>query len=77
MELPPYWRTCSVLKRRRDSDSHPPPAPAGGRGVCTGPNFTKRKKPDKKQHRCSVFLFPTLKSIASMLKASARWNYCH
>src|SRR5262245_3632159 len=52
--------------------SRPPPG-RGCRGSAPGPipNFTKGKIRTKKQCRLSVFLFPTLKSIASTLEASA------
>jgi len=38
------WR---VLKTRKDSDSHPPPFPAGGLPVCTGPSCKILEKPCK------------------------------
>ena len=51
----------------------PPRAASGSWGYAPDPipNFTKGKIRIENQRRFSVFLFPTLKSIASTLEASA------
>ena len=61
-----------MLKTRKDSDSHPPPLPSGGLPVCTGPDFRKRKKSDRKD----FFLSKTVKKITIIFPVIlTRWVF--
>jgi hypothetical protein len=65
--IPDSWR---VLKTRKDSDSHPPPLPAGGLPVCTGPDF-----PIFTRKRISQLSLFSVLSIASTKLRDKRYPY--